>query len=61
MTTTVRAGVARAPHLGWEITDLTLDELWTRFFALGGSSDLLEVEGHVEGLMSLPPAVGVHA
>jgi hypothetical protein len=45
----------RALRSALEIADLTLDELWTRFFALGGSSDLLEVEGHVQGLMSLPP------
>jgi NDMA-dependent alcohol dehydrogenase len=40
MTTTVRAGIARGPHLGWEITDLTLDEpkaheVRVRFHAAG--------------------------
>jgi S-(hydroxymethyl)glutathione dehydrogenase/alcohol dehydrogenase len=40
MTTTVRAGIARAPHLGWEITELTLDEpksheVRVRFHAAG--------------------------
>ncbi|SDM33521.1 Stage II sporulation protein E (SpoIIE) [Geodermatophilus siccatus] len=54
----------RALRSALEVADLTLDELWTRYFALGGSSDILEVEGHVQGLMSLPPAevnVLVHA
>jgi hypothetical protein len=46
----------RALRSAFEVADLTLDELWTRYFALGGSADLLEVEGHVAGLMSLPPS-----
>jgi stage II sporulation SpoE-like protein len=54
----------RALRSALEVADLTLDELWMRYFALGGSSDLLEVDGHVQGLLSLPPAevnVLVHA
>lgn len=54
----------RALRSALEVADLTLDELWMRYFALGGSSDPIEVEGHVQGLMSLPPAevnVLVHA
>src|SRR3712207_6948383 len=46
----------RALRSALEVADLTLEELWTRYFALGGSSDLLEVDGHVQGLLSLPPA-----
>jgi hypothetical protein len=46
----------RALRSALEVADLTLDELWMRYFALGGSADLLEVEGHVQGLMPLPPA-----
>ncbi|SDO53395.1 PP2C family protein-serine/threonine phosphatase [Geodermatophilus sp. DSM 45219] len=39
-----------------EAADLTLDQLWTRYFAIGGHADLFEVEGHLQGLLSLPPA-----
>ncbi|MGR6963854.1 PP2C family protein-serine/threonine phosphatase [Geodermatophilus sp. URMC 61] len=46
----------RALRSALEAADLTLDELWMRYFALGGSADLMEVEGHVAGLMSLPPS-----
>ncbi len=46
----------RALRSALEVADLTLDELWTRYFALGGHADLLEVEGHVQGLLTLPPA-----
>jgi hypothetical protein len=43
----VRAALERA--------DLTLEELWTRYFALGGEADLMEVEGFLVGLMDLSP------
>jgi Stage II sporulation protein E (SpoIIE) len=46
----------RALQSAFEVADLTLDQLWMRYFALGGSADLLEVDGHVHGLVSLPPA-----
>ena len=46
----------RALRSALEVADLTLDQLWMRYFALGGSADLLEVDGHVHGLVSLPPA-----
>jgi hypothetical protein len=39
-------------------TDLTLEELWMRYFAMGGDADLLTVDAHLSGLMSLPPAQG---
>ena len=45
----------RALRSALEVADLTLDQLWTRYFALGGHADLLEVEGHLQGLLSLPP------
>ena len=46
----------RALRSALEVADLTLDQLWTRYFALGGHADLFEVEGHLQGLLSLPPA-----
>jgi hypothetical protein len=35
-------------------TDLTLEELWTRYFALGGDADLMDVDAHLAGLVALP-------
>jgi hypothetical protein len=34
--------------------DLTLEELWLRYFALGGDADLVTVDAHLEGLLALP-------
>ena len=35
--------------------DLTLEQLWTRYFALGGDADLMDVDAHLAGLLPLPP------
>ncbi len=42
----LRVGVARAA--------LTLDELWSRYFALGGAADPMEIEAYLSGLLPLP-------
>lgn len=34
---------------------LTLEELWMRYFGLGGAAGRMEMEAHLEGLMPLPP------
>jgi hypothetical protein len=34
--------------------DLTLEQLWTRYFALGGDADLIDVDAHLAGLVRLP-------
>jgi hypothetical protein len=34
--------------------DLTLEQLWMRYFALGGEVGMVEVEAYLEGLMDLP-------
>src|SRR3954462_15711555 len=34
--------------------DLTLEQLWTRYFALGGDADLMDVDAHLAGLVPLP-------
>ncbi|MGY1807873.1 PP2C family protein-serine/threonine phosphatase [Blastococcus sp. SYSU D00669] len=36
--------------------DLTLEQLWTRYFAMGGNLDLLDVEAFLSGLTALPAA-----
>jgi hypothetical protein len=38
--------------------DLTLEQLWTRYFALGGDADLMDVDAHLAGLVPLPPGEG---
>ncbi|TFV91703.1 serine/threonine-protein phosphatase [Blastococcus sp. CT_GayMR20] len=58
-----RAQPARQPsedresalRAAYEVAGLTLEQLWTRYFALGGSADLLEVDGELAGLVQLPP------
>jgi hypothetical protein len=45
---------ASALRAAYEAAGLTLEQLWTRYFALGGSADLLEVDGQLAGLLQLP-------
>jgi hypothetical protein len=35
---------------------LTVEQLWTRYFALGGDADLMDVDAQLAGLLTLPPA-----
>ncbi|SER72391.1 Stage II sporulation protein E (SpoIIE) [Lentzea xinjiangensis] len=44
----------RALWLAFGRADLTLEQLWTRYFALGGEAGLVEVEAYLHGLMPLP-------
>jgi hypothetical protein len=34
--------------------DLSLEQLWTRYFALGGDADLMDLDAHLAGLLRLP-------
>ena len=45
----------RLLELARERAGLTLEQLWRRYFALGGSTGLVEVEAYVQGLLPLPP------
>jgi serine phosphatase RsbU (regulator of sigma subunit) len=38
--------------------DLTLEQLWTRYFALGGDADLMDVDAHLAGFVPLPASQG---
>ena len=38
--------------------ELTLEQLWLRYFQLGGNADLLDVEAHLDGLLRLPDTDG---
>src|SRR5215207_4126178 len=44
----------RALSLAFSRAGLTLEQLWTRYFALGGAAGLMEVEAYLHGLMPLP-------
>ena len=39
---------------GYAHTDLTLEQLWVRYFSLGGTGDLTEVDAHLHGVAALP-------
>ena len=41
-------------QLSAERTGLPLEQLWLRYFAIGGSCGLIEVEAHLLGMMTLP-------
>ena len=38
----------------FDLADLSIEQLWMRYFALGGSADLLDVDAHLAGLTVLP-------
>jgi hypothetical protein len=39
---------------GFAHADLTLEQLWMRYFGIGGDADLMDVDGYLAGLTSLP-------
>jgi hypothetical protein len=47
-----------ALRTAFEHTELTVDQLWLRYFALGGDADLMTVDAHLAGLVPLPRADG---
>ncbi|MGY1723663.1 PP2C family protein-serine/threonine phosphatase [Blastococcus sp. SYSU DS0533] len=49
---------AQQPALaaGYAHADLTLEQLWVRYFALGGTADLMEVDAYLNGLAPVPGA-----
>ena len=38
----------------WQHADLSLDELWMRYFALGGAADPVDLDAHLAGIVPLP-------
>ncbi|WP_378740447.1 hypothetical protein [Nocardia brasiliensis] len=38
----------------YKASQLTMDELWLRYFALGGNVGRMEIEAYLNGLMALP-------
>jgi serine/threonine protein phosphatase PrpC len=43
-----------ALSVGYRRANLTLEQLWVRYFGLGGDAGLVEVEAYLQGLMPLP-------
>ncbi|SEL92749.1 Serine phosphatase RsbU, regulator of sigma subunit [Blastococcus sp. DSM 46786] len=41
---------------GYAHADLSLEQLWVRYFALGGTADLMEVDAYLHGLAPVPSA-----
>ncbi len=50
MTEDLQRSALRA---GWSHADLTLDQLWVRYFGLGGSADLTDVDAYLHDLGDL--------
>ncbi|SFF32382.1 PP2C family protein-serine/threonine phosphatase [Blastococcus tunisiensis] len=38
-----------------QFADLSLEQLWMRYFSLGGHADLVDLDAHLTGLVRLPP------
>ena len=38
----------------WRHADLSLDQLWMRYFALGGAADPVDLDAHLAGIVPLP-------
>lgn len=51
MTEDLQRSALRA---GYAHADLSVEQLWVRYFALGGTADLTEVDAHLHGLTTLP-------
>jgi GAF domain-containing protein len=44
----------RSTAVAWRSGGLTVEDLWTRYFAVGGEAGLLEVDAYLNGLAGLP-------
>jgi hypothetical protein len=39
----------------FESADVSVDEMWLRFFSLGGEADRFELDAYLNGAITLPP------
>jgi hypothetical protein len=39
--------------------ELGVHELWLRYLALGGNSDVFQIDGYLQSLLPLPPSEGI--
>jgi hypothetical protein len=42
-------------HDAFEAADVTVDELWLRYFGLGGEAGRFEVDAYLNGAITVPP------
>jgi hypothetical protein len=42
-------------HDAFEAADVTVDELWLRYFGLGGEAGRFEVDAYLNGAITIPP------
>lgn len=42
-------------HDAFDAADLTVDELWLRYFSLGGNAGRFELDAYLNGAIALPP------
>jgi hypothetical protein len=42
-------------HAAFDAAHLSLDELWLRYFAFGGTAGRVEIDAYLQGLLSLSP------
>jgi hypothetical protein len=42
-------------RLAFEVAPLTLEQIWIKYFGIGGKAGLTEVQAYVYGALSLPP------
>lgn len=41
-------------HAAFEAADLTIDDLWLRYFAMGGAASTFELDAYLNGALALP-------
>jgi hypothetical protein len=42
-------------HNAYEAADLSVDDLWLRYFGLGGDAGRFEIDAYLNGAIALPP------
>jgi hypothetical protein len=51
----MKQNLSRRFHDAFESCGLTVDELWLRYFALGGDAGQFELDAYLNGAIALPP------
>lgn len=47
--------LARRFREAFDAAELTIDELWMRYFSLGGDAGRLELDAYLNGAIAMPP------
>lgn len=42
-------------HVAFESPDISIDQLWLRYFSLGGDAGRFELDAYMNGAIALPP------